>query len=110
MRSPPAFTIPPRERLILCKIHRMPGVPPEDPDALPATRFINAIRRIDAANLEDPETVLINGSPVPGELLYSRRMSDWLDRLEPRASEALKLAVRAQHLRRWEIPRETFPG
>ena len=46
---------------------------------------------------------------VPGELLYSRRMSAWLDRLEPTASEPLKLAIRAQHLRRWEIPRETFP-
>lgn len=70
---------------------------------------MNAIRRIDAANREDPETMLIDGSPVPGELLYSRRMSAWLDRLEPNASESLKLAVRAQHLRRWEIPRETFP-
>ena len=70
---------------------------------------MSALRRIDAANREDPETVVVNGSPVPGELLYSRRMSAWLDKLEPDASEALKLAVRAQHLRRWEIPRETFP-
>jgi hypothetical protein len=72
-------------------------------------RFAGAIERIDAANREDPETVVVDGSRVPGELLYSRRMSAWLDRLEPNASEALKLAVRAQHLRRWEIPRETFP-
>jgi hypothetical protein len=87
----------------------MPDVPPNDPDALPATRFMNAIRRIDAANREDPQRVQVDGAAVPGELLYSRRMSAWLDRLEPDASEALKLAVRAQHLRRWEIPRETFP-
>src|SRR5207237_8811472 len=33
----------------------------------------------------------------------------WLDRLEPAASEALRLAVRCQHLRRWVIPRSTFP-
>ena len=37
-------------------------------------------------------------------------MSQWLDRLEPEASEALRLAVRSQHIRRWEIPREDYPG
>ena len=70
---------------------------------------MTAIRRIDAANREDLETVLVDGTPVPGELLYSRRMSAWLDRLEPNASEAVRLAVRAQHIRRWEIPRDSFP-
>jgi hypothetical protein len=32
-----------------------------------------------------------------------------LDRLYPTASEALRLACRAQHIRRWEIPRSSFP-
>jgi hypothetical protein len=63
-------------------------------------RFRAAIRRFDAANAEDP-----NGE----ELLYAQRMSEWLNRLAPDASEALKLAARSQHIRRWEIPRNKYP-
>jgi hypothetical protein len=63
-------------------------------------RFTAAIARIDAANAEDP-----HGK----EVLYSQRMSDWLDRVEPNASEALRLAARAQHIRRWIIPRCDYP-
>jgi hypothetical protein len=63
-------------------------------------RFERAIERIDAANALDP-----NGK----ELIYSRRMSEWLARIEPGASEALRLAVRAQHIRRWTIPRSDYP-
>jgi hypothetical protein len=59
-----------------------------------------AIERIDTANAEDP-----HGK----ELVYARRMSAWLGRIEPGASEALRLAVRAQHLRRWAIPRGSYP-
>jgi hypothetical protein len=36
-------------------------------------------------------------------------MTEALDRLEPDASEALRLAVRAQHISRWSIPRDSFP-
>ena len=36
-------------------------------------------------------------------------MSRWLERLEPRASEALRLAARAQHLCRWKIDRAAYP-
>jgi hypothetical protein len=63
-------------------------------------RFRAAVERIDAANAEDP-----HGK----ELVYSRRMSQWLERLEPGASEALRLAARAQHIRRWVIPRSQYP-
>src|SRR5689334_11428877 len=64
------------------------------------TRFDAAIRLIDQANAEDP-----HGK----ELLYSQRMSEWLGRVEPGASEALWLAARAQHIRRWTIPRSNYP-
>jgi hypothetical protein len=37
-------------------------------------------------------------------------MTRWLERLEPAASEALRLAVRAQHLCRWQVPREDYPA
>jgi hypothetical protein len=36
-------------------------------------------------------------------------MSQWLDRLEPGATEALRVAVRCQHLQRWMIPRSQYP-
>ena len=44
----------------------------------------------------------------PKELLYAQRMTAWLDKLAPDASEALRLAVRCQHIRRWTIPRHTY--
>ncbi len=66
----------------------------------PTPQFTAAIAQIDAANAQDP-----HGK----ELLYSQRMSAWLDRIDPNASEALRLAARAQHIRRWTIPRSDYP-
>jgi hypothetical protein len=64
------------------------------------SQFDEAIARIDAANALDP-----SGK----ELVYSQRMSEWLLRVAPAASVALRLAARGQHLRRWMIPRSDFP-
>lgn len=36
-------------------------------------------------------------------------MSRWVERLEPAAGEALRLAARCQHLMRWKQPRSDFP-
>jgi hypothetical protein len=68
-------------------------------------QFRSAIAKIDEANSQDPNRV----GGEPGEVVYSRRMSGWLLRLEPSAGEALQLAARAQHIRRWEIPRGKYP-
>ncbi len=64
------------------------------------------MERFDAANSEDP-----NCEPdgTPKELAYARRMSAWLERLDPEAPIEVRLAVRAQHIRRWEIPRASYP-
>jgi hypothetical protein len=72
-------------------------------------RFDEAIAGIDAANSADPNRVLLDGKEVPAELVYGQRMTAMLDRVYPDASEALRLAVRAQHIRRWEVPRESYP-
>ena len=72
-------------------------------------RFRAAVARIDAANGEDPNREMIGGVEQPKELAYGERMSAWLERLAPDASEALRLAARAQHIRRWRIPRGDFP-
>jgi hypothetical protein len=36
-------------------------------------------------------------------------MMEWVERLDPEASDALKIAARAQHIRRWEVPRSQYP-
>lgn len=71
--------------------------------------FETALARIDAANSEDPNIVVVDGTPRPAELVYSERMSAALERFIPDAGDELKLAARAQHLRRWTIPRNSYP-
>ena len=68
------------------------------------------MRRFDEANSADPNEVDFEGRRWPKELLYARWLSDWVERLEPNASEALRLAARCQHICRWEIPRESYPA
>jgi hypothetical protein len=74
------------------------------------SRFDDAIARIDAIHAGDPEQVDDGGRRVARELIYARRMSAALARLEPAPSEALRLAVRAQHLARWALPRSAYPA
>lgn len=64
---------------------------------------------IDAANREDPNRVSADGRDWPKELLYSERMSDMLERYRPDADDAMKLAIRAQHIERWKSPRNAYP-
>ncbi|MDF9392119.1 MULTISPECIES: DUF4202 domain-containing protein [Methylococcus] len=73
-------------------------------------RFNRALQAIDAANAEDPNREEWEGALHPKELLYGRRMTGCLERLCPAASEALRLAARGQHIRRWEIPRSDYPA
>lgn len=73
-------------------------------------RFDKATARFDAANSEDPNKEVFERVEHPKELLYARRMSAWLKVLEPGASEALRLAARCQHIRRWTIPRSNYPA
>jgi hypothetical protein len=73
------------------------------------SRFDNAIRRFDEANAQDPNTELIGGQPMPKELIYGQRLSARLAEFAPDAPETVKLAARAQHIRRWEVPRDSYP-
>jgi hypothetical protein len=72
-------------------------------------RLQDVLHRIDTANSEDPNRIVHNGVERPAELLYSERMTRALDQFRPEASEELRIAVRAQHLRRWTIPRGNYP-
>ena len=71
-------------------------------------KFKKAIESFDLANSQDPNKEIWEGRGYPKELLYAQRMTQWLERLAPNASEALRLAVRAQHLCRWMIPRNQY--
>jgi hypothetical protein len=53
--------------------------------------------------------VSVDGKPQPRELIYAQWLTDWVLRLCPQASEALRLAARSQHLCRWTIPRDSYP-
>jgi hypothetical protein len=72
-------------------------------------RFDDAIRMFAQANAEDPNTEVINGQPMAKELLYGQRMSARLAVFAPGAPETVQLAARAQHIRRWEVPRDSYP-
>ncbi len=72
-------------------------------------RLKQVLAEIDAANAGDPNLVPDNGVARPAEVVYSERMSAVLDRLHPNASELLKIAARAQHIKRWTVPRSSYP-
>ncbi len=71
--------------------------------------FDAAIAAFDAENALDPNHVPLGGELVAKELAYARRMSLMLVLTYPDASEPLRLAARCQHIRRWDIPRLTYP-
>lgn len=62
--------------------------------------FLQTIKKIDDFNHKDPHKK---------ELVYSERLTEWVLKLKPDASEALRLAARAQHIGRWTVPRENYP-
>jgi len=72
-------------------------------------QFKTVIAAIDAANTEDTRVTVVDGKAHPFESVYADRMSETLEKLYPDASELLRIAARAQHIRRWEIPRDSYP-
>jgi len=77
----------------------------ENPERLTA-----ALKRFDEENSQDPHLEPANGAMVPRELLYAQRLSAWVLKLKPDASEALRLAARGAHLCRWAISRDAYPA
>ena len=77
-------------------------------------RYQATLAAFDQANAQDPNQEIAKeitgaGKKYPKELLYAQRMSEMQQRYAPDASEELKLAVRAQHIQRWKIPRSNYP-
>jgi hypothetical protein len=72
-------------------------------------RFERAIAAIDAANADDPHRITVAGEERPKEQAHAELATEWVQRLRPDAGEELLLAARAHHLRRWAIPRASYP-
>ncbi|MBW1298007.1 DUF4202 domain-containing protein [Aquimarina litoralis] len=76
---------------------------------MPTTRLDQAFSIIDELNAKDPNTENVNGEFIAKELIYGQRMSATLSQFVKEPSEALQIAARAQHICRWEIPRDQYP-
>ena len=74
------------------------------------TKLQQAVAAIDQVNAEDPNSLTLNGETQPLEVAHAERRTYWIQQIVGEdASEALLLATRAQHIRRWEIPRSSYP-
>ena len=73
------------------------------------TPYNKALSALDTMHAEDPRRVEVNGQSLPLELWHAERMNAWLEQLVEAPGECLILAVRAQHLKRWEVPRNQYP-
>jgi hypothetical protein len=73
-------------------------------------RFAAAVRAIDAANALDPTRLVVGGVERPKELAHAELVTTWVQRLRPDANEALLLAARGHHFRRWTVPRTSYPA
>jgi hypothetical protein len=73
------------------------------------SRYEDAVAAVDAANSEDPTLVPVRGEDLPLALAHGRLAAEWVPRLVADPDEAVLLAARAHHLRRWELPRTDYP-
>jgi hypothetical protein len=72
-------------------------------------RLQATIADIDAANADDPNRLLVRGVERPKALGEAELATEWMQRLIPEPTDALLIAARAHHLRRWTVPRSTYP-
>jgi hypothetical protein len=73
-------------------------------------RFARTLAAIDAANAEDPNRIVARGEERPKELAHAEMVTEWIEKLQPNPSEALCLAARAHHIKRWSVPRSDYPS
>ena len=69
----------------------------------PSKNFNAVIAAIDEVNAQDPRTTIVDGQSVPFESAYADRMTKTLEQMYPDASELLRIAARAQHIRRHQF-------
>lgn len=68
-----------------------------------------AIEQLDAIDAEDPNPLEVGGEHRPSEVVAAERLEAWALTVNPDASEAIRLARRCQHLKRWAFLRSEYP-
>lgn len=71
-------------------------------------KLVATLKLIDEAHAQDPNKIVVDGKEQPYELHYSQKMSKYLEKRHPSAPDTLRIAIRAQHFRRWEVPRNSY--
>lgn len=74
-----------------------------------APNLAQAFEKIDAAHREDPNKVEVDGQTIAYELHYAQKMTKFLELHSPNVDPLVATAARAQHFRRWEVPRDSYP-
>lgn len=74
-----------------------------------STRLKQAYGRADKVNMDDPTVEEFNGKIQPSAWVYSQRMKQRLDQFQPNAGELLQIAAYCQHIKRWTLPRSSYP-
>jgi len=73
-------------------------------------RFEATVAKIEAVLAEDPTMIEVAGEKRPLAPYHAARRAFWIEQLtDGKASEPLRIAARGQHLRRWEVPRGSYP-
>ena len=62
---------------------------------MPTDNFEKALKEIDRFNSQDPRQKIVDGIAHPQELAYSKSLTEWVIKLDPQASEALRIAPAA---------------
>jgi len=73
-------------------------------------RLRAAVAAIDEANRADPQVVRVRDRTGPKEVVHAELVTEWVARLKPDADDALLLAARGHHFRRWTSPRAGYPA
>jgi ketosteroid isomerase-like protein len=75
-----------------------------------SARLRAALAAIDDANRADPTIVTVGERTGPKEIVHADLVTEWVLRLRPDADDALLLAARGHHFRRWTVPRASYPA
>ncbi|HEY8784007.1 MAG TPA: DUF4202 domain-containing protein [Mucilaginibacter sp.] len=74
------------------------------------SRLNKAFELFDAYNKQDPRSFTWESVSQPQEYFFAVKLYEWVLKLDTNATEELLLASRSQHIGRWEILREEYPG
>jgi len=70
--------------------------------------FEKTMQELAALHAGDSRHIEQDGESTPRELWHAQQMSAWLERLKDSPNELLRIAVRGQHLQRWQVSRDEY--